>query len=124
MKHTFPYPLHKTEDANTGDARIGFEFKGVSISDATMSECSRFPVASAYYGLSNDDAYFLSRINTLVQEASEIALNSGARYIQDYLGVTTGDTAGLYFGGAQEFLVELENRMAEYICAEINWGDK
>ena len=124
MRFTFPHELHKTEDANTGDARIGFVFNGTDISDATMSECSRFPVAPAYYGLTNDQAYFLQRINTLVQEAAEVALNSGAKYIQDYLGVEAGDLAGLYFSGNQEFLVELENRMAEYICAEVNWRGK
>lgn len=124
MRFTFPHQLHKTEDANTGDARIGFEFKGTTISDATVSECGRFPVLPEYYGLSNDEAYFLYRLNTLLMEAAEVALNSGARYIQDYLGVESGDLAGLYFSGNQEFLVEFENRMAEYICAEVNWRGK
>jgi hypothetical protein len=122
MKHTFPHPLQKTEDANTGDARIGFEFKGTVVTDATMSECGRFSVQPAYYNLSNDDAYFLNRVNRLVQEAADVALNSAARYIQDYLGVEHGDLAGLYFSGNQEFLIEFENRMAEYICAEVNFG--
>jgi hypothetical protein len=40
-----------------------------------------------------------------IQELAENALHEACRHIQDALGVTTGDTAGLFFTGDREDIV-------------------
>jgi len=40
-----------------------------------------------------------------IQELAENALHEACRHIQDALGVTTGDTAGMFFTGAREEII-------------------
>jgi hypothetical protein len=40
-----------------------------------------------------------------IQNLAENALHEACRHIQDALGVTSGDTAGLFFTGAREEVV-------------------
>jgi hypothetical protein len=40
-----------------------------------------------------------------IQNLAENALHEACRHIQDALGVTTGDTAGLFFTGDREDIV-------------------
>lgn len=41
----------------------GFEYNGFFIHDPRISECGRFPVSSDYYGLTEDEAQELERLN-------------------------------------------------------------
>lgn len=52
-----------------------------------------------------------------IQELAENALHEACRHIQDALGVTTGDTAGLFFCGQQED--EIHEIFCRYIDVEL-----
>ena len=52
-----------------------------------------------------------------IQELAENALHEACRHIQDALGVTTGDTAGLFFCGQQEY--EIHEILCRYIDIEL-----
>ena len=52
-----------------------------------------------------------------IQELAENALHEACRHIQDALGVTTGDTAGLFFCGQQED--EIHAILCRYIDVEL-----
>ena len=52
-----------------------------------------------------------------IQELAENALHEACRHIQDVLGVTTGDTAGLFFCGQQED--EIHAILCRYIDVEL-----
>lgn len=53
----------------------------------------------------------------LVQDIAEEALNVAIRHIQDDLGVTTGDLAGMFFSG--DSFDTIKNVFVEYIQAEL-----
>ena len=56
-----------------------------------------------------------------IQTLSENALHEACRHIQDALGVTTGDTAGLYFtGDREEIILDILTR---YIDTELMLKD-
>ena len=52
-----------------------------------------------------------------IQELAENALHEACRHIQDALGVTTGDTAGLFFCGENE--VAIYEIFSKYIQVEL-----
>lgn len=52
-----------------------------------------------------------------IQELAENALHEACRHIQDALGVTTGDTAGMFFCGQQED--EIHAILCRYIDVEL-----
>ena len=52
-----------------------------------------------------------------IQELAENALHEACRHIQDALGVTTGDTAGLFFCGQKED--EIHAILCRYIDVEL-----
>jgi hypothetical protein len=52
-----------------------------------------------------------------IKELAENALHEACRHIQDVLGVTTGDTAGLFFCGQQED--EIHQILCQYIDIEL-----
>ena len=52
-----------------------------------------------------------------IQDLAENALHEACRYIQDELGVKTGDTAGLFFSGQQED--EIHEIFSQYIETEL-----
>ena len=56
-----------------------------------------------------------------IQTLAENALHEACRHIQDALGVTTGDTAGLYFtGDREEIILDILTR---YIDTELMLKD-
>ena len=52
-----------------------------------------------------------------IQELAENALHEACRHIQDALGVTTGDTAGLFFCGENE--AAIHEIFSKYIQVEL-----
>ena len=54
-----------------------------------------------------------------IQELAENALHEACRHIQDALGVKTGDTAGLFFTGNRQDIIE--TIFQEYIRTEIEF---
>ncbi len=54
-----------------------------------------------------------------IQELAENALHEACRYMQDALGVKTGDTAGLFFTGEPQDIIE--SILQDYIRREIQF---
>ena len=54
-----------------------------------------------------------------IQELAENALHEACRHIQDALGVKTGDTAGLFFTGEPQDIIE--SILQDYIRTEIQF---
>jgi hypothetical protein len=52
-----------------------------------------------------------------IQNLAENALHEACRHIQDALGVTTGDTAGIFFCGENE--AEIYEIFSKYIKTEL-----
>lgn len=56
-----------------------------------------------------------------INDLAESALNEACRYIQDQLGVKTGDLAGLFFSGKpNEIILEV---LQDYISHEIQFKE-
>lgn len=55
--------------------------------------------------------------NEQIQDLALEALNAAALVIQDRLGITSGDVAGLFFSGG-----EVQDILAAYIRTEINYS--
>ena len=58
--------------------------------------------------------------NEQIRQLADYAANEAVRHIQDKLGQTTGDFAGLYFSGPR--WGELVSMLADYAAAEIMEG--
>lgn len=56
-----------------------------------------------------------------IQDLSENALNEACRYIQDALGVKTGDVGGIFFTGEAQDIIE--SILQDYIRTEIQFKD-
>lgn len=63
----------------------------------------------------------LAYLQEVVEDAVEDAINAGCRRIQDYLGVTDGGFAGVYFSGLEHRKKLLEVFIA-YAAEEINFN--
>lgn len=115
----FPYPVELGTDPTDGTPKMGYVINDMFIHEPTVSECGRFEVdPQEAYGLSPGDVEALARLNQALVKAAERALNEGAREIQDALGVTTGDFAGMHFSdGAQQAAIRAI--LAQYMAAEI-----
>ena len=120
--HKFSAPLALGEDANTQHAVLGFVFEkeGVFIHDPTLSSCGRFTVDPAeQYGISAIDAQELATLNTLLEDATQAAINAGCLAIQEKLGITSGDTAGASFSGGEK-AAAISKALGEYLLLELN----
>lgn len=113
---TFPKEVIAIQ-TDSGGSELGFLFQGIAIADPNMSECSRFAIDPAYYGLTAQHAQDLKEINLAVQEAVEDAVNAGCKKLQSYLGLQSGDVAGHYFSG--ESTNKLQELFVDYCVAEI-----
>ena len=60
-------------------------------------------------------------INQDIQTLAENALHEACRHIQDALGVTTGDTAGMFFTGDREDIIL--DILTRYIDTELMLKD-
>lgn len=60
-------------DAENNPA-YGFEFEDMFITDPTVSECGRFPMSPAYYGLTEVEAAELMQLNMSVRLPVVLAL--------------------------------------------------
>jgi hypothetical protein len=105
------------QDNVDGLACLGFEHDGFFIFDPFVSECSRFEVDPATYGLTAEQAAFIKSFNEALEHAAEAAINAGAKVMQDALGVTTGDFAGQYFSGEFE-CNKIRHALAVYALEE------
>ena len=56
-----------------------------------------------------------------IKELAENALHQACSYMQDAIGVKTGDFAGLYFSG--ELLDDIHTEFARYIKQEIEFKE-
>lgn len=116
--HRFSNPVSIGEDAATSLPVLGFVLNEMFIHDPAFSECGRFEVdALATYGVPAADVRQLKQLNDLVDAATQAALNAGCREVQDALGVTAGDLAGVHFSGSAA-VQPVAKAMCEYILAE------
>lgn len=56
------------------------------------------------------------KLETLARDATQVALDAGCKYVQDALGITTGDTAGVFWTGGET--ESLQNAFDSYVYAE------
>lgn len=116
--HKFSRPLEIGEDASTGLPVFGFTVGDMFIFDLLLSECGRFPVdPEETYKMPRVDAQELEKLNKLVTEATEQAVNAGCTAVQKALKIESGDLAGDYFSGVDE-LKPIASAMIDYIIAE------
>jgi hypothetical protein len=94
----YPHPLVLTQREHEQPV-IGFSIRGMAIYDPTLSECARFKVSPAYYGLTDSDVQELAALNKAIDTATENATNAGGLAIQQFLRIATGDEAGVFFSG-------------------------
>lgn len=115
----FTVKLERGDDPLTGLPVFGFERNGMFITDPLSSECGRFEVdPQEAYGISKEEAAAIVRLNTALKKATQDALDAGCFVIQEALGVTSGDVAGVYFSGGDE-LRRAANVFFEYAEHEI-----
>lgn len=116
--HHFNLDLVLGQDPNTDMPVFGFERNSFFIFDPMSSECSRFIVdPTENYGISKEDAAELARLNKLIETATQVALNAGCLSIQDAVGISHGDFAGIHFSG-NENAKPIADALAKYLFAE------
>lgn len=120
MMTLFPHPLAAGEALNEGDfpAAIGFLHDGMFISDPTLCDSGgRWSVdPQEAYGLTPEHVQYLRDLNDHLKAATESAINAGCLSIQQALGVTSGDTAGMHFG--TDAGKGIANTLADYLVVE------
>jgi hypothetical protein len=115
----FSIPIEQGEDPNTDLAAFGFVHDHVFVVHPFVSACSRFAVdPTKHYGISRADADELVRLNKLLDTATQAALNAGCKAVQDEMGITSGDAAGVFFSG-DENVRAFSKGMADYIQFEL-----
>lgn len=116
--HKFALPLEKGEAVVTDLPVLGFSINDMFISNPFLSECGRFDVDPVEtYGLSLQDATELVRLNTLIAEATQAALDAGCLAIQTALDIETGDLASLHFSGSER-VRPVAQAMTDYLLSE------
>ena len=85
-----------------GLSALGIDVNGVFITEPYRSECSRFEVTPDVHGLSTEEAAFIEGFNEMLQRATLEALNAGCLAVQEALGVSAGDFAGVFFSDDRE----------------------
>lgn len=80
-----------------GVPNFGFLHDDEWIFDPSLSSCGRFVVHREHYGLTEQELNDFSILGDLLSEAVESAINAGAKDIQGFLGVESGDFAGIFF---------------------------
>lgn len=90
--------LTEGTDPCTGLPVFGFNHNDFFIFDPFSSTCSRFKVDSEEaYGVSHEDAQALVALNKLLDEATQAALNELTLKVQKAFGITSGDSAAMYY---------------------------
>ncbi|EKD97765.1 MAG: hypothetical protein ACD_23C00750G0006 [uncultured bacterium] len=105
LAEAFPFALQATSKPN-GTPAVGFLHGGIVIHDPTVTECGRFAVPPAHYGMTDAQVLALVRLNATIDEAAQAAINARAYAIQECLGITTGDEAGHFFTGENQEQIE------------------
>ena len=117
--HKFSLPLSSNLNMSSGEVRVGIAFpRRGGLQDfydgTTPGQEDR--------GISQVDAEQLVKLNKLITEATEAALNAGCLVIQEALGVTSGDVAGIHFSGKRE-TAWIAHALANYLISEHNMAD-
>lgn len=112
----FPHRLVETSDAS-GRPKAGFVAKGFKVFNPRVSEDGQQKVSPDYYGLTTEQVVAIDALNKKIEAASQGAMDAGARAIQDHLGVTTGDLAGVFFSG--ENSLQIERVLLRYALTEV-----
>lgn len=74
------------------------------------------------YGISEEDAQNLKKVNQTLDDATQAALNAGCLAVQSALGVMSGDVAGVHFSGPEQ-VRPIALAMAEYLQSELNLAE-
>lgn len=122
MARTFPYQVYVGEHPETGAPVIGFTYGDMFIFDPTISECGRFAIDPKYYGLTTEEADLLAQANKAIDDATDKALNEACYDIQTALGVDDGGFAGMYFSDDAMWKHWVQQALAGYIAAQINFN--
>lgn len=129
--HTFSIPLSAGNNPETGAPVLGFVHSDMFIMYPRENlNCSEFVDPLVAYGLTPTDVTESERLNTALTAAiaatsgltGDDALNAGCLIIQEALGITTGDFAGVHFSGHDHSL-DIGNTLRDYMLAEIKWAD-
>ncbi len=114
----FPHPLNVVDNPITRCPAIAYSYNDMTMTDPSRSQCGRFDVDVEDNGLTPAQAVAFERLNKAIDVAVESMLNTGALIIQNHLGVTTGDVAGMVL--TDEKLGDfLRTKMAEYAVHEV-----
>jgi hypothetical protein len=112
----FPHDLITGTDPATGHPTFGFVHN-----DQFVSDPLELRDAPAKFGLNEEQAERLAKLNEGMRKATDAALNAGVFEIQEALGIDTGDRAGLYFSGPDgaSKTWPIANMLAYYAAYEI-----
>lgn len=116
----FPYPISRIQDAH-GAHVFSFSHQGMAISNPFESECGRFLVSPAQYGLSEEQGCWLIELNSAIELAAQAAVKEGVRTIESVLGRFRSDLSLSHFAGenGRERTAGIALAMAEYLEAEL-----
>lgn len=121
--HSFSVSLQQGEHPETGLAVFGFEYEGMFIHDPFSSECGRFEVdPPEAYAITWEDAEALKKLNQVLADATEAAINAACKTFQDAVGITSGDVAGLFFSD-KDAARGFSKSVADYIQFEMQQAD-
>lgn len=98
-----------------GRAAIGFKMEQLVV---PSDEVNRDPIwKSLVHQIPSTDLAALSKLNALIEAATQAALDAGCDAIQSALGVTDGGVAGMYFSGGTED--EVREHLRNYMLSEL-----
>jgi len=116
----FPNCLQPAED-HKGHPLVSISVNDMAIHDPYLSSCGRFAVSPDQYQLTHKQAQAMVGLNKAIDQAADDAINAGCLAIQDFLGVTQGDLAGVHFSGGEQRLI-IEAIFRDYAISEVNFA--
>ena len=118
------FKLELLENAE-GNLAFGFthEKSGTFIAEPFLCTSGMEPIdPTEEYGISKEEADFIVKLNEALENATEDAVNAGCLAVQQAIGVTRGDYAGVYFSGDVE-RKKVREVFAKYMHSELQYGD-
>ena len=116
----FPHPLSRIQDAH-GAHVFSFSYQETAITNPFKSECGRFSVSPAQYGLSEAQGHWLLDLSAAVELAAQAAVKEGVLTIESVLGRAYSGLLLSHFAGEEgrERTAGIARAMAEYLEAEL-----
>lgn len=117
-----PHPVVLALGDNVGQPKLALAIDDYEIADPTISPCGRFNVDPRIaYGLTARQVRVLARLNVLLHQSVQAALDAGCLSIQQQVGIASGDAAGTHFSGGNA-LNDATRVLGEYLLEEIESG--